>query len=59
MAAQRMNREQINLGPQASEAYAKARLRDRIDRSIVHEFEEAKWGSHDEAAIRARTPTFP
>jgi hypothetical protein len=48
-----------HLGSQASGAYTKARLRDRIDSSIVHEFEEARWGSHDEAAIRAPDTELP
>ena len=33
------------LGPEASDAYARARLWDRIDAGIAHEFEEAKGGA--------------
>jgi hypothetical protein len=32
------------LGPEASTAYAKARLRDRMDAGIAHEYEEVKGG---------------
>ena len=40
------------LGPEASDAYTKARLRDRIDSGIAHEYEEAKGGG---PRIRLRT----
>ncbi len=38
------------LGPEASDAYMKARLRDRIDSGIAHEYEEAKGGGSHEYA---------
>ena len=38
------------LGPEASDAYTKARLRDRIDSGIAHEYEEAKGGGGHEYA---------
>ena len=39
------------LGPEASVAYAKARLRDRMDAGIAHEFEELKGGGRHEYAF--------
>jgi hypothetical protein len=33
------------MGPTVSDAYAKARLRDRMDSAIAHEYEEAKGGA--------------
>ena len=51
-----------SLGPVASGAWAKSRLRDRIDAVIVHEFEEAALGSHDQAVScspETRLPVGP
>ncbi|MEJ7637443.1 MAG: hypothetical protein WKF75_05475 [Singulisphaera sp.] len=43
-----------HLGPEASDTYANARLRDRIDAGIAHEFEEAKsGGDHRRRGARA------
>ncbi len=39
------------LGPEASDAYAKARLRDRMDAVIAHEYEDAKGGGSHEYAL--------
>jgi hypothetical protein len=44
------------IGPKAQAIWEKARLRDRIDAIIAHEFEEAARGSH-EAAVRAAPET--
>ena len=41
------------LGPEASDAYAKARLRDRIDAGIAHEYEEVE--RRRKPPIRLRT----
>ena len=43
-------------GPRYASLWKKARLRDRIDSIIVHEYEEAKGVSHAEAVARRRTP---
>ncbi len=40
-----------HLGPEASDAYGKARFRHRVDAGIAHEFEEAKSGSDHEYAV--------
>ncbi len=42
------------LEPEASDAYAKARLRDRVDAGIAHEFEEVKGGGEPRIRVRAR-----
>jgi hypothetical protein len=48
------------LGPKASHAYAKARLRDRMDAGIAHEYEEAKGdGSHQYAFEHAPETELP
>ena len=48
------------LGPKASHAYAKARLRDRMDAGIAHEYEEVKGGgSHEYAFERAPETELP
>ena len=46
-------------GEEASGRWAKARLRDRIDASIAHEYEEAKDGSHEGAVERAPDTELP
>ena len=44
----------------ASDAYAKARLRDRMDAGIAHEYEEAKGGgSHQYAFEHAPETELP
>ena len=47
------------LGPEVSEVWARARLRDRIDSVIVHEFEEDKGGSHEYAVANAPMTAIP
>jgi hypothetical protein len=48
------------LGPEASDAYARARLRDRIDAGIAHEYEEVKGaGSHEYAYEHAPDTELP
>ncbi len=48
------------LGSEAADAYAKARLRDRIDAGIAHEYEEAKGGgSHEYAYEHAPETQLP
>ena len=48
------------LGPEASAAYAKARLRDRIDAGIAHEYEEVRGGgSHEYACEHAPETELP
>ncbi len=48
------------LGPEASDAYTKARLRDRIDSGIAHEYEESKGGgSHEYAYEHAPDTELP
>ena len=39
--------------------WAKARLRDRIDAAIAHEFEESRFGSHIEALRHAPDTALP
>jgi hypothetical protein len=49
-----------HLGAEASDAYAGARLRTRVDAGIAHEFEEAKsGGDHRQAVERAPDTTLP
>ncbi len=45
------------MGPKARAIWEKSRLRDRIDATIVHEYEEAARGSH-EAAVAASPDTL-
>ena len=48
------------LGPTVSDAYAKARLRDRMDAAIAHEYEEVKGGgSHQYAFDHAPETELP
>jgi hypothetical protein len=48
------------LGPEAAGAYSRARLRDRIDAGIAHEYEEAKGGgSHEYAYEHAPETELP
>jgi hypothetical protein len=48
------------LGPEASDAYTIARLRDRIDSGIAREYEEAKGGgSHEYAYEHAPETELP
>jgi hypothetical protein len=48
------------LGPEASDAYAKARLRDRVDAGVAHEYEEVKGGgSHESAYEHAPETELP
>jgi hypothetical protein len=46
-------------GPRYASLWKKARLRDRIDSIIVHEYEEAKGVSHAEAVARAPDTELP
>ncbi len=48
-----------DVSPEAHEAHRKARLRDRIDAAIVHEYEEARLGSHDAAVAEAPDTGLP
>ncbi len=52
-----LNAEEI--GPHASAIWQKARLRDRIDAVIAHEYEESIAGTHKGAEIRAADTTLP
>jgi hypothetical protein len=48
------------IGPEAAALWAKSRLRDRIDATISHEYEEAAaGGSHVEAVQRAPDTALP
>ena len=47
------------LGPDASDASAKARLRDRIDAGIAHEYEEVQGGGHEYAYEHAPDTELP
>ncbi len=47
------------VGPDASTAWEKARLRDRIDAAIAHEYEEGNTGSHDLAVEQAPDTALP
>jgi hypothetical protein len=48
------------LGPTVSDAYAKARLRDRMDAAIAHEYEEFRGGgSHQYAFDHAPETELP
>ena len=49
-----------HLGAEASNAYAEARLRTRVDAGIGHEFEEAKsGGDHQQAVENAPDTNLP
>ena len=52
-----LNAEEI--GPRASAAWEKARLRDRIDAVIAHEYEESIAGTHEGAEMRAADTALP
>jgi hypothetical protein len=47
------------IGPRARAIWEKSRLRDRIDAAIVHEFEEHRCGSHEQAVERAPETDLP
>ena len=47
------------IGTAASELWTKARLRDRIDSVIAHEYEELLAGSHHDAVSRAAETMLP
>jgi hypothetical protein len=47
------------LGTHAGEAWANARLRDRLDAVVAHEYEEHASGSHGGAVARAATSALP
>jgi hypothetical protein len=47
------------MGPRALGLWRKSRLRDRIDATIVHEYEEAEGLSHEEAVARAPKTRLP
>ena len=52
-----LNAEEI--GPYAGTIWEQARLRDRIDAVIAHEFEESVGGSHEDAEMRAAATALP
>ena len=47
------------IGPKAQAVWEKSRLRDRIDATIAHEFEEAARGSHEAAVAAAPDTSLP
>jgi hypothetical protein len=47
------------IGPHAAAIWEKARLRDRIDAVIAHEFEESLAGTHEDAEMRAADNALP
>ncbi len=47
------------IGSEASKVWAKARLRDRIEAVIVHEYLEAQGIAHDEVVERAAETDLP
>jgi hypothetical protein len=47
------------IGPRASAIWARARLRDRIDAVIAHEYEESRAGTHEGAEMRAADTALP
>jgi hypothetical protein len=47
------------VGRPGSEAWARARLRDRIDAVIAHEYEESQVGTHKGAIVTAPRTTLP
>jgi hypothetical protein len=46
-------------GPSASAAWAKARIRDRIDAIIAHEYEESRGRTHSDAESQATDTALP
>lgn len=48
-----------HMGADAAGAWSRARLRDRIDATIAHEYEEARSGSHDHAVAHAADTDLP
>jgi hypothetical protein len=52
-----LNAEEI--GPSASAIWEQARLRDRIDAVIAHEYEESLAGTHEGAEMRAADTALP
>jgi hypothetical protein len=46
-------------GKKGSRVWAQARLRDRIDAIIAHEYEEDRTGSHEAAVREARRTKLP
>jgi hypothetical protein len=52
-----LNAEEI--GPHAAAIWEKARLRDRIDAVIAHEYEESLAGTHEGAEMRAADTALP
>lgn len=54
-----LNPEQMKGLGDASEAWEHARLRDRIDATIAHEFEEARHGTHEAAVQHAPDTELP
>jgi hypothetical protein len=46
-------------GKRGGKAWAEARLRDRIDAVIVHEYEEERHGTHEEAVKAAPNMDLP
>jgi|SRR5271157_4083928 len=52
-----LNAEEI--GPRASAIWERARLRDRIDAVIAHEYEESIAGTHEGAEMRAADTALP
>ncbi len=46
-------------GKKGGRLWAKARLRDRIDASVVHELEENRYGTHAEALKAAAKTELP
>ena len=53
-----LNPELLN-GRPGGRAYAEARLRDRIDAIIAHEFEEDRLGSHEASLKHAMKTALP
>jgi hypothetical protein len=49
----------IRLGPEASGAYARARLRTRMEAAIAHEYEEDQGKSHEYAVQHAPDTELP
>ena len=45
--------------PRAHDAHGNATLRTRIDGAIVHEYEEARTGSHDAAMAAGPATALP
>ncbi len=47
------------LGPEASQAWGKSRLRHRLDAIIAHEYEEGQRGTHEDAVEHAPNTKLP